>query len=126
MRARAADFHERMDARRTVRMFSPEPVPQEVLDHCIRTASTAPSGAHRQPWHFVLVGDPELKKQIRLAAEVEEKKNYGGRMPPAWLQALEPFGTDAQKEYLEVCPWLHHLQGVAFREDPGQLLALAD
>jgi len=95
-----------MDGRRTVRAFAADPVPIEVIDDCIRTASTAPSGAHRQPWHFVVVGSAELKAQIRRAAEEEERRNYGGRMPPEWLEALEVFGTDANKEYLEVCPWL--------------------
>lgn len=103
---RAERFHAHLDGRRTVRFFSPDPVPQAAIEHCIRAASTAPSGAHRQPWHFVAVQDPDLKHRIRMAAEEEEARNYQGRMPPEWLKALEPFGTDANKEYLDICPWL--------------------
>ena len=106
-RRRARDFYERLDERRSVRMFSPDPVPREVIDDLIRTASTAPSGAHRQPWRFVVVGDPATKAAIRGAAEEEEHENYhGGRLPADWLEALAPLGTDANKPYLEIAPWL--------------------
>lgn len=104
---RARRFYEHMDRRRSVRAFSPDPVPRGVIEDIIRTASTAPSGAHRQPWRFVLVGDPETKAAIRRAAEAEERENYeGGRLPPDWREALEPLGTDWHKEYLEIAPWL--------------------
>jgi nitroreductase len=107
MEARARAFHDRMDRRRSVRHFSPEPVPRELVEIAIRTASTAPSGAHRQPWRFVAVSDPEIKKAIRVAAEAEEHESYeGGRMPQDWLDALEPLGTDWEKPYLETAPWL--------------------
>ena len=96
-----------MDRRRSVRHFSPEPVPREVVELAILTASTAPSGAHRQPWKFVLVGDPEVKRQIRIVAEQEEHENYvGGRLPDDWIEALGPLGTDWHKPFLETAPWL--------------------
>ena len=107
MRERATDFHDEMDRRRSVRMFSPDPVPRELVELAIMTASTAPSGAHRQPWRFALTGDPEIKRQVRLATEEEERINYeGGRMPAHWREALAPLGTDSVKEYLETVPWL--------------------
>ena len=107
MLARARDFHAEMERRRSVRTFSPDPVPRELVELAVRTASTAPSGAHRQPWKFVVVGDPALKREIRIAAEAEEHESYvGGRMPPDWLEALAPFGTSWEKPYLEVVPWI--------------------
>ena len=113
--ARARRFHEDMNRRRTVRDFSPEPVPAAVIEDLVRAASTAPSGAHRQPWTFVAVSDPEIKRRIRVAAEREERENYGGRMPDEWLRALEPLGTDEHKPFLEVAPWLV----VLFRQNRG-------
>jgi nitroreductase len=105
--ARADMFYELMDGRRSVRMFSADPVPQEAVERAIATASTAPSGAHRQPWTFVLIGDPDLKRRIRMAAEEEERTNYeGGRLPDDWLEALQPLGTDWHKEFLETVPWI--------------------
>ena len=95
-----------MATRRTVRDFSPEPVPYGLIEQAIRTAATAPSGANQQPWHFVVVADPSIKKQIREAAEAEEKENYEHRFPPEWLEALAPFGTDANKPFLETAPYL--------------------
>lgn len=104
---RADEFFHEMDRRRSVRAFSDEPVARHLIEQAIRTASTAPSGAHRQPWTFVVVGDPSLKAQIRVAAEEEERINYeGGRMPEHWQEALQPIGTDWHKEFLEVAPWL--------------------
>jgi nitroreductase len=104
---RAELFHQLMGGRRSVRMFSPDPVPREAIEQAIATASTAPSGAHRQPWTFVLIGDPEIKRQIRQAAEEEERTNYeGGRLPEDWREALEPLGTDWHKEFLETVPWI--------------------
>jgi iodotyrosine deiodinase len=105
--AAARGVFEQMDARRSVRSFSDEPVPRQAIEYAIRAASTAPSGAHRQPWTFVLVGDAVTKRQIRAAAEREERENYeGGRLPPEWRAALEPLGTDWEKPFLEVAPWL--------------------
>ena len=105
--ARARAFFESMDRRRSVRAFAGDPVPRAVMEDLIRTASTAPSGAHRQPWTFVLVGDPATKHAIRVAAEEEERENYeGGRLPADWREALEPLGTDWHKEFLEVAPWI--------------------
>jgi nitroreductase len=106
MRARAQAFYEEMAMRRSVRDFSARPVPRELIETAIRTASTAPSGAHRQPWMFVAVSDAAVKRQIRAAAEAEERENYGGRMPPDWIEALAPLGTDDAKPYLETAPWL--------------------
>ena len=112
---RARRFYEDMNRRRTVRDFSPEPVSAEVIEDLVRAASTAPSGAHRQPWTFVAVSDPEIKRRIRIAAEQEEHENYGGRMPDEWLRALEPLGTDEHKPFLEIAPWLV----VLFRQNHG-------
>jgi nitroreductase len=96
-----------MESRRSVRSFSSEPVPRELIEIAIRTASTAPSGAHRQPWKFVVVADPALKREIRAAAESEEYESYiGGRMPEEWLEALAPLGTSWEKPFLETAPWL--------------------
>jgi iodotyrosine deiodinase len=107
MLRRARECHEELDRRRSVRSFSADPVPRELIEMAIRTASTAPSGAHKQPWRFVVVGDPAIKREIRLAAEAEEHESYvGGRMPPDWLEALAPLGTSWEKPYLEIAPWL--------------------
>ena len=106
MQRRACEFYERMSRRRTVRHFSDRPVPRSIVETAIRTAATAPSGAHKQPWHFVLVGDPALKAEIREAAEKVEREAYERRMPRAWLEDLEPFGTDWHKPYVTACPWL--------------------
>lgn len=106
-RTRGREFYEEMSARRSVRDFSDRSVPRELVETAIATASTAPSGAHMQPWTFVLTGDPEVKRRIRLAAEEEERQNYeGGRLPPEWRRALEPLGTDWRKPYLETVPWI--------------------
>lgn len=107
MAERAASFYQEMSTRRSVRHFSPDPVPRELIELAIRTAGTAPSGAHRQPWQFVAVSDPETKRQIRIAAEREEYESYeGGRMPPEWREALAPLGTDWRKPFLEIVPWI--------------------
>ena len=100
-------FYDTMDSRRSVRMFSSDPVPRAMIDLAVNAASTAPSGAHRQPWTFVLIGDLATKRAIREAAEAEEKQNYvGGRIPEDWREALEPLGTDWEKPYLETVPWI--------------------
>jgi nitroreductase len=103
---RAGDFHAAMSGRRTTRHFSAAPVPREAIELAIRTAGTAPSGAHQQPWTFVAVSDPALKQRIREAAEREEYENYHGRMPDEWLRALAPLGTDEHKAHLTDAPWL--------------------
>ena len=101
------DFLERMDARRSVRDFSAEPVPRELIGIAVATANTAPSGAHQQPWTFVAVSDAEIKHRIRLAAEEEERENYeGGRLPEAWRDAIAPLGTTSDKSFLDVVPWI--------------------
>jgi nitroreductase len=118
MRTRALDFHAEMDRRRSVRMLSDEPVPIDVIETAIRTASTAPSGAHLQPWRFVVIGNPEVKAQIRAAAEEEERVNYlENRMNEQWQQALAPIGTDHHKEFLEFAPWIVVLFEERFRID---------
>jgi nitroreductase len=106
MLRRAHELFAELDARRSVRHFSPDPVPRELIELAIRTASTAPSGAHRQPWKFVAVGDPEIKRQIRVAAEAEERESYENRMSDEWIEALRPLGTDWHKPFLEIAPWI--------------------
>lgn len=103
---RAKSFHALLDRRRSVRHFSAEPVPYEVIAEVVRAARTAPSGAHKQPWTFCVVGNADLKRRIREAAEEEERINYGGRMSEEWLEDLKPFATDWQKPFLETAPWL--------------------
>ena len=103
----ADDVLAEMQARRSVRDFSDRDVPRTMVEKAIMCASTAPSGAHKQPWTFVLTRDPAVKRQIRLAAEEEEKVNYeGGRLPPHWREDLEPLGTDWRKPFLETVPWI--------------------
>ena len=107
VRSRVERFRSEMEGRRSVRMLSPEPVPLDVIDTAIMAASSAPSGAHRQPWKFVVTADPAIKRQIREAAEAEERVNYeGGRMNEEWQAALAPLGTDRHKEFLEIAPWV--------------------
>ncbi len=101
---RSAKFYSKMDKRRTVRDFSEKPVPKEVIENIILTASTAPSGAHKQPWTFCVISDPGIKKQIRIEAEKEEYESYHGRMPEEWLNDLRPLQTDWKKEFLEKAP----------------------
>ena len=109
------EFLRSMTGRRTVREFSSDPVPFELIENAIRCAATAPSGANQQPWRFVVVSDPEIKKQVRHAAEEEERAFYEHRAPDEWLEALAPLGTDWRKEFLETAPYLI----VVFREDYG-------
>lgn len=103
---RAQRFYEELRRRRTVRDYAPRPVDRAIIEDCLRAAGTAPSGANFQPWHFVAVSDPTMKRQIREAAEAEEREFYGGRAPQDWLDALAPIGTDAQKPFLEIAPYL--------------------
>ena len=106
MIVRAKSLFRELEGRRTVREFADTPVPREVMEHIIRTAASAPSGAHKQPWTFCVVEDPEIKKQIRAAAEKEEYENYHGRMSDEWLADLEQFGTDWHKPFLTTAPYL--------------------
>lgn len=103
---RSRQFYQWMDKRRTVRDFSDKPIPREVIDNIILTASTAPSGAHKQPWTFCVVSNPEIKKEIRAAAEKEEYESYNSRMSPEWLEDLKPLQTDWHKPFLETAPYL--------------------
>ena len=106
MRRQARECFDEAKRRRTVRDFSADPVPREVIEHCLRAAGRAPSGANRQPWHFVVVSQPEIKKKIREAAEKEERRFYSDLAPPEWLEALAPLGTDDHKPFLETAPYL--------------------
>ncbi len=111
----AAAFFATMDARRTTRHFARDPVPRDLIESAIRTAGTAPSGAHQQPWTFVAVSDPDLKARMREAAEREEHAFYHGKAPPEWLEALAPLGTDEHKTHLTDAPWVV----VLFRQSHG-------
>jgi nitroreductase len=106
MKRRAAEFYADLRRRRTVREFSDRPVPREVIEDCLRAGSTAPNGANMQPWHFVVVSDPTLKRKIRLEAEKEEHEFYHHKAPREWLDALAPLGTDEHKPFLESAPYL--------------------
>jgi len=106
MKERAAAFHDFMRRRHSVRDFSDRPVPREVIEDCIRAAGTAPSGANHQPWFFVAISDPEIKRRISAEAEEEERRFYDGAAGDEWLKALEPIGTTAEKPHLEIAPWL--------------------
>jgi iodotyrosine deiodinase len=106
MQRKSQDFYTWLDQRRTARDFSNRPVPREVIENIILTASSAPSGAHKQPWTFCIVSNPQIKKEIRLAAEKEEKESYENRMSDEWLNDLRPLGTDWQKPFLEIAPYL--------------------
>jgi nitroreductase len=103
---RARDFADLLARRRTVRAFAPTPVPREVIEHCLRAAGSAPSGANQQPRRFVAVQDAAIRHRIREAAEAEEREFYARRAPEEWLQALAPLGTDADKPFLDIAPWL--------------------
>jgi iodotyrosine deiodinase len=104
--ARSNQYLEHMSSRRTIRQFSDQPVPKEIIATAVRAAGTAPSGANHQPWHFVCIGDPDVKREIRLAAEAEERAFYDGKAGDNWLQDIGSLGTDAQKPFLETAPWL--------------------
>ena len=102
----ANQFFQKVSSRRSVRDFSRDDFPIDIIKNCIKSASTAPSGANKQPWHFVIVKDPIIKRKIRKAAEIEEKEFYGGRAPKEWLDDLNQFGTDWNKPFLEEAPYL--------------------
>ena len=106
MKQRATDFRQHMQRRRTVRHFSDKPVPRDVIEECLIAAGTAPNGANLQPWHFVVIGDPKVKHEIRIAAEDEEWEFYHRRAPQEWLDALAPLGTNEHKPFLETAPYL--------------------
>jgi len=106
MKERAREFYEELKRRRTIRDFSDEDIPDGVIENCLLAAGTAPNGANKQPWHFVVVKDPETKRKIREAAEEEEREFYHNRAPEEWLNALKPFGTDEHKPFLEKAPCL--------------------
>lgn len=106
MLTRANAYYEKMNERRSLRFFSDREVSREVIEKIILTAGTAPSGAHKQPWTFCAISSTELKSKIRSLAEEEEKKNYGGRMSEKWVEDLEPLGTDWEKPFLDIAPWL--------------------
>lgn len=120
MRRRAARFLDMVRTRRSVRHFSAAPIPLDVVETAIAAAATAPSGANQQPWRFVLVTSPEVKRQIREAAEAEERENYERRFPEEWLHALEPFGTDWRKEFLETAPCLIAVFRIDYGLESGQ------
>jgi iodotyrosine deiodinase len=103
---KSEEFYNNVKTRRSVRDFSDRPVEKEIIENCIRAAGTSPSGANLQPWHFVIVSDPEVKKEIRLAAEEEEREFYTKRAPKEWLDVLAPLGTDEHKPFLEKAPYL--------------------
>ena len=117
MRERASAFLNEAQLRRTVRDFSDRPVPRDIIEMCVLTAGTAPNGAHRQPWRFVIVSSPEIKRTIRVAAEEEEKAFYGGRAPGDWLEALAPLQTDERKPFLESAPYLIVVFGESYAID---------
>ncbi len=106
MRHRARDFATELKRRRSVREFDSRPIPRDIIEQCIAAACSAPSGANQQPWRFVAVADPAIKRQIRVAAEAEEREFYGHRASAEWLTALAQLGTDAHKDFLETAPWL--------------------
>lgn len=115
---RVFTHYQMMDCRRSLRDISNRPIPRDVIENLIRTASSAPSGAHKQPWHFVAVGDPAVKAEIRRAAEEEEKSFYNGRAPQEWLEDLAPLGTDWRKEFLTEAPWLIVLFKKVYDDQP--------
>jgi iodotyrosine deiodinase len=119
-RERARAFFDAMRTRRTIRAFSSDPVPIEAIEDAIRVANLAPSGANQQPWRFVVVKDPELKRKIREAAEAEERENYENRFPDEWLEALAPLGTDWHKEFLEIAPYLIVMFRIDYGVDPAR------
>lgn len=107
MEQNAAEFYQEIKRRHSIRSFSDRPVPRSIIEHCIKAAGTAPSGANHQPWHFVAIQSADVKRQIREQAEAHEQKFYHGQQTSEeWLDALKPLGTDAQKPYLEIAPWL--------------------
>ena len=120
MLSRAEAVLSSLQTRRTIRDFSSEPIPRDVIETCIKAAGTAPSGANQQPWHFVAISAPDAKRRIREAAEEEERAFYGGKASEDWLDALAPLGTDAEKPFLETAPWLIAVFAQRRGEDGGK------
>ena len=118
MQRRAQEFYEHLKKRRTVRDYSQRMIPRGVIESCLKSAGTAPSGANQQPWHFVAVSDPVIKKKIREGAEKEERAFYAGRAPDGWLEALVPLGTDEHKPFLEIAPYLIVIFAKNFEVNP--------
>ncbi len=118
MLERATEFADELARRRTVRTFADRPVPRAIIEHALRAAGTAPSGANLQPWHFVAVSDGAVRREIRLAAEAEEREFYASRATPEWLEDLAPLGTDPDKPFLEHAPWLIAIFGQRYRPMP--------
>lgn len=117
MRQRARTFFDGIRTRHTVREFSSRPVSRDIIEQCLLAAGTAPSGANHQPWHFSVITDPALKRRVRKGAEAEEREFYAGRAGQEWLEALKPLGTDADKSFLEIAPYLICIFGA--RRSPG-------
>ncbi|NKB59691.1 MAG: nitroreductase family protein [Alphaproteobacteria bacterium] len=117
MTARAQEYLDEISARQTIRDYVSDPVPRSVIETCIRAAGQAPSGANHQPWHFAVIGDAELKRQVREAAEAEERAFYNGKGSEEWLAALSPLGTDPAKPFLEIAPWLIVVFAERYGED---------
>jgi len=120
LRVRSEDFYLSMNKRRSVRDFSEQIIPKEVIENIVKTAATAPSGAHKQPWTFCVISNQELKKKIRKAAEAEEKESYDSRMSEQWLKDLEPIGTDWEKPFLETAPYIIVVFKKIYDEEEGQ------
>ena len=118
MKQRATNFRKEMQRRRTVRHFSDKPVPREIIEECLLTAGTAPNGANLQPWQFVVISNPDVKREIRVAAEEEEKDFYNRRAPEEWLEALSPLGTDEHKPFLDTAPYLIAIFGKTHSDLP--------
>jgi nitroreductase len=123
MKERSDEFYNFMSQRRSVRSFSSQSIPMEIIMNCLKTAGSAPSGANMQPWHFVVVSSKDVKKEIRIAAETEEKEFYHGKAPIEWLDALAPLGTNEQKPFLEDAPYLIVVFEKRYSETPdGQIV----
>ena len=120
MKQRAVDFRKHMQRRRSVREFSDRPVPREIIEECLLTASTAPNAANLQPWHFVVVSDPKVKHEIRIAAEQEETEFYHHRAPQEWLDAVAVIGADEHKPFLDTAPYLIAIFGKNYSELPDR------
>ncbi|WP_296620689.1 nitroreductase family protein [Marivirga sp.] len=120
LRLRSEDFYLSMNKRRSVRDFSSQNIPKEVIENIIKTAATAPSGAHKQPWTFCIISNPDIKKKIRAAAEKEEFESYQSRMSEQWLKDLEPIGTDWRKPFLETVPYIIVVFKKIYDEEEGQ------